>query len=67
MGYCVYCENWAGLLGNQCDHDKCEITRKLINLYGIDRIGEALERVFIRNDKALEFRANKLVSKSEAK
>jgi len=36
------------------------LTRKLIGLYGIKQIGETLEKVYVRGEKAIEKRTEKV-------
>ena len=69
MGFCGTCKSWCGFSGNECDNDNCSMTQKLIGLYGVDKIGEALKKVFIRDDKALDFRAKNIdkINKKEDK
>lgn len=42
MGYCPTCNEWCGFTTSFCDSKECELTRKLIGLYGIKKIGEIL-------------------------
>ncbi len=56
MGYCVTCGEWCGYSTSICESKKCELTRKLIGLYGIEKIGTCLEKVFVREDKAIDNR-----------
>ena len=60
MGYCTTCNEWCGYSTSFCENKKCELTRKLIGLYGIDKIGECLEKVFIREGKAIENRTSNI-------
>ena len=53
MGYCSTCGEWCGYSTSFCENKKCELTRKLIGLYGINKVGECLEKVFVREDKAI--------------
>ena len=60
MVYCKLCNEWLGFLNTDCDNEKCDLTSKLIDLYGIDKIGDALETVFIRSGKAVDFRSKNI-------
>jgi len=60
MGYCTTCNEWCGYSTSFCENKKCELTRKLIGLYGIDKIGECLEKVFVREGKAIENRTSNI-------
>ena len=60
MGYCVTCNEWCGYSTSFCELKECETVRKLIGLYGIKKIGESLEKIFIRNDKAIENRTENI-------
>tara|TARA_R110001599_G_scaffold215822_6_gene414079 strand:- start:118 stop:294 length:177 start_codon:yes stop_codon:yes gene_type:complete len=44
MGYCTTCNEWCGYSTSFCELKECELTRKLIGLYGIKQIGETLEK-----------------------
>jgi len=56
MGYCVTCNDWCGYSTSYCENTNCEVIRKLIGLYGVDKVGECLSKVFIRDDKAVDNR-----------
>ena len=60
MGYCATCNEWCGYSTSFCDSKECETVRKLIGLYGITKIGESLEKIFIRNDKAIDNRTENI-------
>ena len=60
MGYCTTCSEWCGYSTSECENKNCELTRKLVGLYGIDKVGECLAKVFVREDKAIENRTNKI-------
>ena len=60
MGYCATCNEWCGYSTSSCENKKCELTRKLIGLYGIDKVGDCLEKVFIREEKALTNRTDNI-------
>tara|TARA_R100000654_G_scaffold40053_1_gene65965 strand:+ start:464 stop:688 length:225 start_codon:yes stop_codon:yes gene_type:complete len=60
MGYCPTCNEWCGYSTSFCENKECELTRKLIGLYGIKKVGETLEKVFIREDKAIENRTENI-------
>ena len=60
MGYCATCSEWCGYSTSFCENKECETTRKLIGLYGIDKIGQTLSKVFIREDKAIDNRTEKV-------
>ena len=69
MPYCNICSEWLGFMGGDCDNERCDLTSKLIDLYGIDKIGDALEKVFIRCGKAVDFRSTNIdkIKKEEDK
>lgn len=60
MGYCTTCNEWCGYSTSWCESKECELTRKLIGLYGIKQIGETLEKVYVRGEKAIEKRTEKI-------
>jgi hypothetical protein len=60
MGYCATCNEWCGYSTSFCELKECELTRKLIGLYGVKKIGEALEKIFVRNAKAIENRTENI-------
>lgn len=60
MGYCPTCNEWCGYGNSFCDNTKCETVRKLIGLYGIEKIGNALEKIFIRGEKAIDNRTENI-------
>jgi len=60
MGYCVTCNEWCGYSTSYCENKSCEVVRKLIGLYGITKIGETLEKVYIRGDKAINNRTDNI-------
>ena len=60
MGYCVTCNEWCGYSTSYCENNSCEIVRKLIGLYGITKIGETLEKVYIRGEKAINNRTDNI-------
>ena len=60
MGYCVTCGEWCGYSTSYCENKHCELTRKLIGLYGIDKVGISLEKIFVRNDKAVNNRTENI-------
>ncbi len=60
MGYCVTCNEWCGYSTSYCENKSCEVVRKLIGLYGINKIGETLEKVYIRGDKAINNRTDNI-------
>tara|TARA_R110001632_G_scaffold199341_1_gene321829 strand:+ start:106 stop:351 length:246 start_codon:yes stop_codon:yes gene_type:complete len=60
MGYCMTCGEWCGYSTSYCENQNCELTRKLIGLYGIDKIGTCLAKVFVREEKAIENRTTKI-------
>ena len=60
MGYCPTCNEWCGYSSSFCENKECELTRKLIGLYGIKKVGQTLEKVFIREDKAIENRTDNI-------
>lgn len=60
MGYCATCNDWCGFSTSYCESKQCEVVRKLIGLYGIEKIGEALSKIFIRDDKAIDNRTENI-------
>tara|TARA_R110002012_G_scaffold310769_3_gene519273 strand:+ start:2032 stop:2289 length:258 start_codon:yes stop_codon:yes gene_type:complete len=60
MGYCATCNEWCGYSTSFCENKKCELTRKLIGLYGIDKVGDCLAKVFVREDKAIGNRTDNI-------
>ena len=60
MGYCGLCGEWLGYSSSFCEVAECEMTRKLISLYGIKKIGETLQKVYIRDEAAIEKRTTKV-------
>lgn len=60
MGYCNTCGEWCGYSTSYCENKNCELTRKLIGLYGIDKVGECLSKVFVRDDTAVENRTENI-------
>ena len=60
MGYCVTCNEWCGYSTSYCENKSCELTRKLIGLYGIDKIGETLQKVFVREAPAIDNRTENI-------
>ena len=60
MGYCTTCNEWCGYSTSFCENTNCEMTRKLIGLYGIDKIGECLSKVFVRDPKAISKRTERV-------
>tara|TARA_R110001592_G_scaffold19427_5_gene79725 strand:- start:3141 stop:3374 length:234 start_codon:yes stop_codon:yes gene_type:complete len=54
------CGEWCGYSTSYCENQNCELTRKLIGLYGIDKIGTCLSKVFVREEKAIENRTTKI-------
>jgi hypothetical protein len=60
MGYCVTCNEWCGYSTSFCENKSCELTRKLIGLYGIDKIGETLQKVFVREEIAINNRTDNI-------
>ena len=68
MGYCITCNEWCGYSTSFCEDKDCEMTRKLIGLYGIKKIGETLQKVFIRGEAAIDNRTDNIDSiKSQVK
>ena len=35
MPYCKLCNEWLGFMNTDCDNERCDLTSKLIDLYGI--------------------------------
>ena len=60
MGYCATCNEWVGYSSSFCELVECEMTRKLIGLYGIKKIGETLQKVYVRDTQAIEKRTTKV-------
>lgn len=60
MGYCITCNDWCGYSTSTCENTNCEVIRKLIGLYGVDKVGECLSKVFIRDDKAVDNRTTNI-------
>lgn len=60
MGYCPTCNVWCGYSTSYCELKECETVRKLIGLYGIEKIGNALEKIFIRGGKAIDNRTENI-------
>ncbi len=56
MGYCTTCSEWCGYSTSTCENTNCELTRKLIGLYGIDKVGDCLSKVFVRDVTAISNR-----------
>ena len=56
MGYCITCGEWCGYTTSFCDQVECELTRKLIGLYGIKKIGDTLQKVYVRGNGAIDKR-----------
>ena len=68
MGYCITCNEWCGYSTSTCENKNCEIIRKLIGLYGVNKVGDCLSKVFIRDEKAVDNRTtniDKITSKEE--
>tara|TARA_R110001606_G_scaffold387131_2_gene551552 strand:- start:801 stop:1049 length:249 start_codon:yes stop_codon:yes gene_type:complete len=62
MGYCVTCNEWCGYSTSFCENASCELTRKLIGLYGISKIGDTLEKVYVRETRAIDNRTDNIES-----
>lgn len=60
MGYCQTCGEWCGYATSFCEKKECELTRKLIGLYGIEKVGKCLEKVFVRADEAVDNRTDNI-------
>ncbi len=60
MGYCTTCQEWCGYSTSFCENVNCELTRKLIGLYGINKVGSSLQKIFVRNDKAVNNRTENI-------
>ena len=60
MGYCTTCNEWCGYSTSYCENKNCELTRKLIGLYGIDKVGECLSKVFVRDSTAISTRTERV-------
>ena len=60
MGYCVTCNEWCGYSTSYCENPSCEVVRKLIGLYGITKIGETLEKVYVRGEQAINNRTDNI-------
>ena len=60
MGYCITCSEWCGYSTSFCEDPMCELTRKLIGLYGISKIGETLQKVYVREDSAIDHRTDNI-------
>lgn len=60
MGYCITCNEWCGYSTSFCENTACELTRKLIGLYGITKIGETLQKVYVREERAIDNRTEKI-------
>ena len=60
MGYCVTCGDWCGYSTSYCEKEECILTRKLISLYGIKKVGGCLRKVFVREDETIEKRTDKI-------
>lgn len=62
MGYCATCGEWLGYgySSTYCENTNCQLTRKLIGLYGIDKVGECLAKVFVRDSTAISKRTDKV-------
>ena len=60
MGYCPTCGEWCGYSTSYCEKKECELTRKLIGLYGIEKVGNCLSKVFVRNDEAIDNRTTNI-------
>tara|TARA_R110000787_G_scaffold91871_1_gene193518 strand:- start:1125 stop:1394 length:270 start_codon:yes stop_codon:yes gene_type:complete len=60
MGYCITCNEWCGYSTSFCEDKSCELTRKLIGLYGIQKIGETLQKVYVREEAAIDNRTENI-------
>lgn len=60
MGYCVTCGDWCGYSTSYCEKSECILTRKLISLYGIEKVGTCLRKVFVREDETIDKRTEKI-------
>ena len=60
MGYCPTCNEWVGYGYSYCEDKDCETVRKLISLYGIKTIGKSLNKIFVRNEEAIENRTENI-------
>tara|TARA_R110000851_G_scaffold233287_1_gene385813 strand:+ start:1793 stop:2032 length:240 start_codon:yes stop_codon:yes gene_type:complete len=67
MGYCLICETEEaeGWFGKWCV--KCRRIKHLINLYGLTKVSEVLERVLVRKDDKMEYKIKDIVKEEYTK
>ena len=64
MAYCYLCEVEGR--GWNCYYcDKCNKIKRMISLYGLDRVFEILENVLVRTKKQQEYKIKKELEKEE--
>ena len=59
MGYCVICSEYTGFGGDYlCD--ECYNVKKIVAVYGIERVNKTLNSVFIRHEDAVTNRTENI-------
>ena len=59
MGYCVICSDYTGFGGDYlCD--ECYNLKKIVSVYGIERVNKTINAVFVRKDEAVENRTDNI-------
>ncbi len=59
MGYCVICGEYTGFGGDYlCE--KCDNLKKIVSVYGIDRVNKTINSVFVRKEDAVENRTENI-------
>ena len=55
MGYCVICSEYTGFGGDYlCD--ECYNLKKIVSVYGIERVNKTINAVFVRKEDAVDNR-----------
>ncbi len=61
---CVMCNNPDETLVRASLCSKCEETKKIIAIYGIDRINEALLEIFVREERPIKNRVEAITNRA---
>ena len=58
MTYCSICGEYLGFYENEEIHTKCNKLKKIISLYGIERVFDVCDSILIRNETQVERKKN---------
>ena len=61
---CVMCKNPEQSCYRASLCSKCEETKKIVAIYGIDRVNEALLEIFVREERPIKNRVEAIATRS---